>query len=99
MGTYGPGDGNRGRDFDGLKKADWDVGIVVDAIRTANSVDAICLCSGDGDFVPLVEYLKNQGKRVEALAFGRSSSAKLKEAVDEFVDLGEAPEKYLLVKN
>jgi uncharacterized LabA/DUF88 family protein len=84
--------------FGGLKKADWDVGIVIDAIRTSNAVDVIILVSGDGDFIPLVEYLKNQGKRVEVIAFGRSASGQLKEAADEFVDLGKNPEKYLLKK-
>ncbi|OGZ19155.1 MAG: hypothetical protein A2Z68_00955 [Candidatus Nealsonbacteria bacterium RBG_13_38_11] len=82
--------------FGGLKKADWDVGITVDAIRISQSCDAIVLCSGDGDFLQLVEYLKNQGKRVEVVAFGKSSSAKLKEAVDEFIDLEENLDKYLL---
>jgi len=84
--------------YGGMKKADWDVGIVIDAVRMAPSVDAIVLISGDGDFVSLVDYLKNQGKRVEAIAFGRSSSSKLKEAVDEFIDLEKAPEKYLIKK-
>jgi uncharacterized LabA/DUF88 family protein len=82
--------------FGGLKKADWDVGIVIDAVRVSPNCDVICLCSGDGDFIPLVEYLKNQGKRVEVLAFGHSSSAKLKEAADEFLDLEAAPANYLL---
>lgn len=84
--------------FGGLKKADWDVGIVIDAIRTAPSVDVIVLVSGDGDFISLVEYLKNQGKRVEVIAFGRSASGQLKEVADEFIDLGKSPEKYLLKK-
>jgi len=82
--------------FGGIKKADWDVGITVDAIRIAPSVDTIVLVSGDGDFLQLVEYLKNQGKRVEVIAFGRSASSKLKESADEFIDLEERPEKYLL---
>ena len=82
--------------FGGLKKADWDVGITVDAIRIAPSVDAIVLASGDGDFLQLIEYLKNQGKRVEVVAFGRSASSKVKEEADEFIDLGETPSKYLL---
>ena len=82
--------------FGGLKKADWDVGITVDAIRIAPSVDAIVLASGDGDFFQLVEFLKNQGKRVEIIAFGRSASSKMKEAADEFIDLEMSPEKYLL---
>jgi uncharacterized LabA/DUF88 family protein len=82
--------------FGGLKKADWDVGITVDAIRIAPSVDTICLASGDGDFLQLIEYLKNQGKRVEIIAFGKSASSKLKEVADEFIDLEKNPEKYLL---
>jgi uncharacterized protein (TIGR00288 family) len=84
--------------YGGLKKADWDVGIVVDAIRIAPSVDSLVVVSGDGDFIPLVEYLKNQGKRVEVIAFGRSASLKLKEAADEFLDLEENLERYLLKK-
>jgi len=84
--------------FGGIKKADWDVGITVDAIRISPSVDVVVLGSGDGDFIQLVEYLKNQGKRVEVVAFGRAASAKLKEVVDEFIDLGDYPTKYLLKK-
>jgi uncharacterized LabA/DUF88 family protein len=82
--------------YGGFKKGDWDVGITIDAIRISPSVDTIVLASGDGDFFQLVEYLKNQGKRVEMIAFGRSSSAKLKEAVDEFTDLEKNTRKYLL---
>ena len=84
--------------YGGAKKADWDVGITVDAIRISPSVDTIVLMSGDGDFLQLIEYLKNQGKRVEVVAFGRSSSAKMKEQVDEFIDLCDNPEKYLFKK-
>ena len=84
--------------YGGLKKADWDVGIVIDAVRIAPDVDALVLVSGDGDFIPLLEYLKNQGKRAEVIAFGRSASLKLKEAADEFLDLEENLDKYLLKK-
>jgi len=84
--------------YGGMKKADWDVGIVIDAIRITPSIDVLVLASGDGDFISLVEYLKNQGKRVEVIAFGRSSSLKLKEVADEFIDLEKSPEKYLLKK-
>jgi len=77
--------------YGGLKKADWDVGITVDAIRIAPSVDTIVLASGDGDFLQLIEYLKNQGKRVEVIAFSRSASSKLKEVADEFIDLEKNP--------
>jgi len=82
--------------YGGAKKADWDVGIVIDAIRTAPALDVVVLVSGDGDFIPLVEYLKNQGKRVEVMAFGRTTSSKLKETADEFIDLDEELSKFLL---
>jgi len=73
----------------GFKKADWDVGMCVDAIRMAGFLDAIVLVTGDGDFVPLVEYLQSMGRQVEVMAFGKSASSKLKEAADLFTDLGE----------
>jgi uncharacterized LabA/DUF88 family protein len=84
--------------YGGAKKADWDVGIVIDAIRTAPGIDVVVLVSGDGDFIALVEYLKNMGKRVEVAAFGRSTSGKLKEAADEFIDLDVDVAKFLLKK-
>ena len=84
--------------YGGTKKADWDVGIVIDAIRTAPGVDVVVLCSGDGDFIPLVEYLKNQGKRVEIIAFSRTTSSKLIEVADEFLDMGKDLKSFLLKK-
>lgn len=81
----------------GQKKGDWDVGITVDAITLADRLDVVVLVSGDGDYVPLVQYLRyNKGCRVEAMGFGRSTSSKLKEIVDEFIDLSEYQGKVLL---
>ncbi len=82
--------------YGGFKKGDWDVGLAVDAIRMSPTMDAIVLVTGDGDFVPLVEYLKNRGKHVEVLAFERSASSKLKEAADEFINLEENSKRFLL---
>ena len=45
----------------GAKKADWGVGGVEDAIRLSPKLDVVVLVSGDGDFIPLVEYLQNMG--------------------------------------
>lgn len=81
----------------GAKKADWDVGLTVDAIRLAPSLDAIVLVSGDGDYVPLVEYLqKSQGKVVEVVAFGETTSSQLIDEADDFMDLSEDKEKFLM---
>ena len=81
----------------GAKKADWDVGMAIDAVKLAPKLDAVILVTGDGDFVPLVEYLQmNQGCQVEVVSFGKSTSAKLIEAADHFTDLDDNPTKYLL---
>ncbi|PIR69572.1 MAG: hypothetical protein COU47_02345 [Candidatus Niyogibacteria bacterium CG10_big_fil_rev_8_21_14_0_10_46_36] len=81
--------------YGGAKKGNWDVGIVVDAIRFSEVVDVIIIVSGDGDFVSLVEYLKNKGRQVEVIAFGRSTSAQLIEVADDFIDL-DSSKKFLL---
>ena len=81
----------------GTKKADWDVGLAVDAIKLAPKLDSVIIVSGDGDFIPLVEYLQiNEGCQVEVIAFGKSASAKLKEAADDFIDLDQNARKYLM---
>lgn len=81
----------------GAKKGDWDVGMAIDAVTLAPKLDAVILVTGDGDFVPLVEYLRyHEGVQVEVMSFGRSSSQKLKDAVDDFIDLGESPRKFLM---
>ena len=83
--------------YDGSKKADWDIGLAIDAVSMAPKLDAIIIVSGDGDFVPLCNYLRyHHGVQVEAATFGKSASAALKEVVDEFVDLSDNPKKYLL---
>jgi len=81
----------------GAKKADWDVGIAVDAIKLAPKLDTVVLVSGDGDFVPLVQYLQmHEGCQVEVIAFGKSTSGKLREAADDFIDLCVNPKRYLI---
>lgn len=83
----------------GAKKGDWDVGIAVDAIKMSKSLDVIILVSGDGDFIPLVEYIQNTtGCRVELIAFKESASAKLIEAADDFIDLSSDKRKFLIGK-
>lgn len=83
--------------YGGAKKADWDVGLAVDAITAAPKLDTVILITGDGDFIPLVKYLQiHSGCQVEVVSFGRSTSGKLKEATDDFLDLDEDPRRYLL---
>ncbi|MCK5026081.1 MAG: NYN domain-containing protein, partial [Nanoarchaeota archaeon] len=74
--------------FGGAKKGDWDIGIAMDVIRMAGKLDTIILVSGDGDFKEMLEYVKAVGCRAEVMAFGKTTSSKLKEEADLFIDLG-----------
>lgn len=82
--------------FGGAKKADWDVGMAIDAATYASKCDAVVLATGDGDHIPTVEYVRSQGCQVEVIAFGRSSSSKLREAADDFIDMDEDPRTFLI---
>lgn len=76
----------------GMKKADWDVGMAVDAIRMSSFLDVVILVTGDGDFIPLIDYLKwGVGRFVEVAAFKRSASLKVQEVADRFINIEEIP--------
>jgi uncharacterized LabA/DUF88 family protein len=80
----------------GTKKGDWDVGLTIDAVKLAEKLDVIVIVSGDGDYLPLVEYLQNtKGCLVEVMAFRKSASSKLIEAADDFINLSE-DKKFLI---
>jgi uncharacterized protein (TIGR00288 family) len=81
--------------YGGAKKGDWDVGIAMDVMRLAPKLDTIILVSGDGDFSDLLEHAKSLGCRTEVVAFGKTTSHKLKDVADFFVDL-DKDNKYLL---
>ncbi|MEF8780805.1 MAG: NYN domain-containing protein [Haloferacaceae archaeon] len=81
---------------DGSKKADWDVGLSLDAVTLANHVDVVVLCTGDGDFSRLCSHLRHMGVRVEAMGFGSSTADELVDAADSFLDLSDREEVFLL---
>ncbi len=80
----------------GAKKADWDVGIAIDAIKLADKLDVLIIVSGDGDYLPLVSYLQNnKGCLVEIMAFRKTCSSRLIEEADDYTDLG-SNKKFLI---
>lgn len=83
--------------YGGAKKADWDVGMAIDAIKMAPKLDTVILATGDGDFVPLADYLKmREGCQVEVITFGKSASGRLKDVADDFIDMDQDLKKYLI---
>ncbi len=83
----------------GAKKGDWDVGIAIDAVKMSKSLDVIILASGDGDYLPLVEYIQNTtGCRVEVVAFAESSNSKLIDFANTFYNMSDNKKRFLLAK-
>ncbi len=81
----------------GAKKGDWDVGIAIDAIKLSKNLDVIVLVSGDGDYLPMMEYIRGTtGCRVEVMAFAESTNGKLMEEADDFINLSENKKKFLM---
>ena len=80
----------------GNKKGDWDVGLTIDAVKMSQALDAIILVTGDGDYIPAVEYLQNHGVIVEVAAFEETCSSKLREKADNFINISSLKKKFLI---
>lgn len=79
-------------------KADWDMGIAIDAIAMAENgkVDVVVLMSGDGDFVDLINFLKAKGIKVEVISFKSITAKEIISAANEYIDLEEVSEFIVL---
>lgn len=80
----------------GAKKGDWDVGVTIDVVRMLDMLDVVVLVSGDGDFTPLIEYIKHKGRIAHVASFRESTSTKLVEAADIYTNLSESPDVFLV---
>ena len=74
---------------DGSRKADWDMGIAMEILDALGGLDVVVLCSGDGDFLPLLHRVRREGKRVELAAFRASADDALVRGADVFHALDE----------
>lgn len=82
--------------YGGAKKGDWDVGLCMDAVRMLPKIDVLILVSGDGDYQDLLEYARSQGVRTEIVAFSKTTSHKILDEAEDFLDLSEEPKKFLI---
>jgi len=74
----------------GVRKADWDVGIVLDIVDHIKEFDLIILGSADGDFVPLISWIRRQGVEVRILA------CKISQHLSDICDHDEITEDMLI---
>ncbi|MEO8570780.1 MAG: NYN domain-containing protein, partial [Chloroflexota bacterium] len=71
----------------GKVKANLDIELVVDMMKTARNLDIAIVVSGDGDFAPAIRAVQEQGVRVEVISFRGNTSSDLIEVADLFTDI------------
>jgi uncharacterized LabA/DUF88 family protein len=74
---------------DGRIKANLDIELVVDMMKTARNLDIAVVVSGDGDFAPAIRAVQEQGVRVEVISFRGNTSSDLIEVADLFTDIAQ----------
>ncbi len=72
---------------DGRFKANWDLGMATDMMRHAESLDVVVLASGDGDFLDLVHWLRQQGLQVHVAGVTGHTAQDLIAAADGWIPL------------
>ena len=75
---------------DGSSKGDWDVGITIDILECAPSVNKIILLSGDGDFSLLLHKVKeNTGVQTEVYGVAALTADSLIKAANSYHPIDE----------
>ena len=73
---------------DGSSKGDWDVGITIDILESAEEVEKIILLSGDGDFDLLVrKVIDEYGCTVDIYGVKELTANSLIESASEFYSI------------
>ena len=72
---------------DGKVKANLDIELVVDMLKTARNLDVAIVVSGDGDFAPAIRAVQEMGVRVEVVSFRGNTSSDLMDVADQFTDI------------
>jgi uncharacterized LabA/DUF88 family protein len=72
---------------DGKVKANLDIELVVDLMKTARNLDIAVIVSGDGDFASAIRAVQEMGVRVEVVSFRGNTSSDLIEVADLFTDI------------
>jgi uncharacterized LabA/DUF88 family protein len=72
---------------DGKVKANLDIELVVDMMKTARNLDIAIVVSGDGDFAPAIRAVQEMGVRCEVISFRGNTSSDLIEVADQFTDI------------
>ena len=68
-------------------RSSLDMELVLDVMDMVPHLDTVIICSGDGDFRPLVESVARRGRHVEVCALREMTSTDLIATADAYTDL------------
>jgi uncharacterized LabA/DUF88 family protein len=90
-----------GRIAGGTYKCNFDVEITRDVLRVVHEVkpNIIVFASGDADFVPLIQEVRQLGIRVEVAAFAETAGAEMLLKCSGFIDLAMYYESFLAAQD
>jgi uncharacterized LabA/DUF88 family protein len=74
------------------EKGNMDVEMTIDAVHHCNSIDTAILFTGDSDFQALIQYLRNNGKKVFVFSSKHNISQELKTGSDGYTDILTIPD-------
>jgi len=77
-------------------RSSLDMEMAIDVLELAPTLDTVILCTGDGDFRPLVDAVARRGKHVEVCALREMTSTDLIAAADEYIDLASLKDRIAL---
>lgn len=85
------------RDDGKWKTVGDDVKLAIDMAQEVKSGDRVILISGDGDFIPAIESVKNRGAKVTVVAHPQMLNEQLDKLADDFISLEDI--KYQIAKH
>lgn len=71
------------------EKGNMDVELTIDAVDTIHEYDEAVLCTGDSDFLSLVQFMHFRGKTVRVVSSRNNVSRELLSGGDSYIDIVE----------
>lgn len=70
-----------------ITKANWDIQIAMDILDHADNLDVVIILSADGDFIPCLKRIKENGKIV--IVIGSTINNELHKVADSCIEIPE----------
>lgn len=87
---------------DGAKKGNLDIELALDMLEWVGRADRVVLFSGDGDFAPLLERMRQKGAKTQVVSYvvegNNPTASELISAADTFTNLADIINEFARIK-